>query len=594
MKRMTLLLLMFFFLISMPAFAQRFRFLPQFASGGGWSCDIFISNQGSASVTGIVISFYSDLGAPLSVATSIGTQTSFTINLNAGATQVIRIPATASLQTGYAVIRMPSDASIMTTEVFRSIDNNQILSELGLSQQMARNYYTFPIETSSSRGVRTGLAIVNPTFEQQGATAQTIIVNLINANGALQQTRTLTLIAGEHYTGYPDLDQRLFPGLDEFTGLISLSALNPISVLSLRQDSNTFGAVAVESGPVLGPFTLNGMSAIAETEPNNSMAQAYMLSGNTLITGSIGSSGDLDFYGFSGHAGDLVTAMVDTAGLNSNLDSVIRLQKSTGELVTENDQNGLSSQNDSFLQVILPADGTYYFRVSDYYGNYGSQYTYRLHAMVPTSTTSPPQINTINPASGTQGTTFSITISGTNLSGTSAINFSPSTGITVSNLQSSASQVTAQLTIASGATVGSRQVSLTTPGGTSGTLTFTVNQSGGAGYDGTWNGTTSQGKTISFTVSGGKITSVTVGYIVVGGCCSADGTSTSTGTWNITGNTFTVSTPAAPGAISFTLTGTFASGSQANGTLQLTLTAGIYPQPSCCSGTASATWNASK
>jgi len=589
MKKRSFLFVLFFSLISVPAFAQGYRVLPQFAVGGGWSCDIFVGNQGTSQVTGVIISFYSDSGTPLTVASSIGTASSFTINLNAGATQILRIPATASQQTGYAVVRMPSGASITVTEVLRLTDGNSVLAELGVPQQIAHCHFTFPIEVSSSRKVKTGVAFANPTLDLAGATAQTLFINLIDSNGILWGTKTLTLGVGEHYSGYPDLDPNLFPGLDEFTGLISISAMNPIGVLSLRQDSFAFGSVAVEGGPVLGPFSLTGMNPVAESEPNSSAGQADWLAGNALITGGIGSAGDVDYYGFSGRAGDVITAIVDTQGLSSLLDSVIRLEKSNGEVIWSNDQNGLFGQNDSFLQAVLPADGTYYLRVSHNGNQSGSQYTYRLHARVPTN---PVYISTINPTNGAQGSTFSIAISGTSLSGASAINFNPSTGITVTNLQSSASQVTAQLTIATDAAAGSRQVTVTTPASTSNPLPFTVNSV----YDGTWSGTTSQGNSITLTVSGGKLTSVklVLGSVVFG-CCTVSGTITWTSSWNITGNTFSVSTSPSPGSVSIALTGTFTSGSQVNGTLDLTQTAPLPPQPTCCAGTVKGlTWSASK
>jgi len=170
----------------------------------------------------------------------------------------------------------------------------------------------------------------------------------------------------------------LFSGLDNFVGTISLSAPNPFGVVALRQDKQAFGATATEVGPVLGPFMVNA-AAVSETEPNGSPAQAQALSGNSLIAGKIDSAGDIDYYSFTGKRGDVISAIVDTQGLNSALDSAINLEKSDGTLVMQNDQNGLALQNDSFLQAVLPEDGTYYLRVFDYFGNGGAGYAYRLH-----------------------------------------------------------------------------------------------------------------------------------------------------------------------------------------------------------------------
>jgi len=52
-------------------------------------------------------------------------------------------------------------------------------------------------------------------------------------------------------------------------------------------------------------------------------------------------------------------------------------------LIAMNDQNGLAPnlypQNDSFIQVALPADDTYFITVVDYWNNGGPNYAYRLH-----------------------------------------------------------------------------------------------------------------------------------------------------------------------------------------------------------------------
>ncbi|MBP1597038.1 MAG: hypothetical protein H6Q05_2415, partial [Acidobacteria bacterium] len=45
-------------LLATPAFAQTYTVLSQYASGDGWSSDIFLTNQAAQAATGIVVSFY--------------------------------------------------------------------------------------------------------------------------------------------------------------------------------------------------------------------------------------------------------------------------------------------------------------------------------------------------------------------------------------------------------------------------------------------------------------------------------------------------------------------------------------------------------
>ena len=86
-----------------------------------------------------------------------------------------------------------------------------------------------------------------------------------------------------------------------------------------------------------------------------------------------------------------------------------------------------------------------------------------------------PTLTSISPTSGTQGTTPAVTLTGTNLTGATAVNVSAS-GVTCAITGTpTATSVSANCVISRGAALGGRNVSVTTPGGTSNTVTFTVN-----------------------------------------------------------------------------------------------------------------------
>ncbi len=86
-----------------------------------------------------------------------------------------------------------------------------------------------------------------------------------------------------------------------------------------------------------------------------------------------------------------------------------------------------------------------------------------------------PTLTSISPATGNRGTTgLAVTLTGTGLTGATALNFS-NTGITVSNFTvTNATTATATINIAAGAAAGAGTVSVTGVGGTSNTVTFTV------------------------------------------------------------------------------------------------------------------------
>ena len=87
-----------------------------------------------------------------------------------------------------------------------------------------------------------------------------------------------------------------------------------------------------------------------------------------------------------------------------------------------------------------------------------------------------PAISSVSPTQAVQGQALSVTITGTNLSGVTAVGFG--SGITVNSfIVDSNTQITASIAVSDSATVGARDVSVTKAGGTA-TLTggFTVNQ----------------------------------------------------------------------------------------------------------------------
>lgn len=113
-------------------------------------------------------------------------------------------------------------------------------------------------------------------------------------------------------------------------------------------------------------------------------------------------------------------------------------------------------------------------------------------------------------------------------------------------------------------------------------------------YDGSWNGTTSQGRPLGFAVQGNLITGVSFGYDMRPQC-GVSGT-----TWvllssgaPITGNTFTASSQGfGSSALSSTLSGSFSSPDEASGTLQLSYVSSFPNTP--CQATKTVTWSATR
>ena len=116
----------------------------------------------------------------------------------------------------------------------------------------------------------------------------------------------------------------------------------------------------------------------------------------------------------------------------------------------------------------------------------------------------PPVIASISPALGNQGATLDVTISGRNFTGSSAISFG--TGLIINSFSvPNPSQVIVNITISRNAQVGARDVSVTTPGGTSTLIgVFTVKQAPPVIRSVSPN-RASQGATLDVTINGSKL-----------------------------------------------------------------------------------------
>jgi hypothetical protein len=91
-----------------------------------------------------------------------------------------------------------------------------------------------------------------------------------------------------------------------------------------------------------------------------------------------------------------------------------------------------------------------------------------------------PTLTSVTPAGGTQGTAVNVTLAGTNFAAGATVGVN-GTGVTVSNVKVvNANQITATFTSGAAATVGPRNVTVTTSGGTSNAVTFTIAAAGSA------------------------------------------------------------------------------------------------------------------
>ena len=126
------------------------------------------------------------------------------------------------------------------------------------------------------------------------------------------------------------------------------------------------------------------------------------------------------------------------------------------------------------------------------------------------NTPEPPTITSVNPASGIQGQTLPVVITGTKFAGPTTVSFG--TGITVNSVTvDNLTQVITNISIAGGATSGAHNVSVTTIGGTA-TLTggFTVNLPAAPTITSVNPASGIQGQTLTVVITGTKFAGPTI------------------------------------------------------------------------------------
>jgi hypothetical protein len=181
-----------------------------------------------------------------------------------------------------------------------------------------------------------------------------------------------------------------------------------------------------------------------------------------------------------------------------------------------------------------------------------------------------PTLTSISPARGDRGTSVNVTLTGTNLTGATAVNAPGSPNITVTNFVAvSATSVTATLNIATATTLGGHNINVTTPTGTTNNVTFTVTGATVAFAGptpalttGTANTTTKTGTiTVSNTATGtnaGPLTLTAAPTIVkvgtAGGTFSITGGNCASGTVIAAGGNCTITVQYVPGTSTATAT----------------------------------------
>jgi hypothetical protein len=122
-----------------------------------------------------------------------------------------------------------------------------------------------------------------------------------------------------------------------------------------------------------------------DLEPNDDLANATPISYGETLKGSLDPFGELDFFAFSGTAGDTIQTDVSALSIGSELDALITLLDAAGDTIVDHDDRIIGIMQDPLLQTVLPLTGNY-FLVMDSWNRTGEnnpvggvEFFYRLH-----------------------------------------------------------------------------------------------------------------------------------------------------------------------------------------------------------------------
>jgi hypothetical protein len=186
--------------------------------------------------------------------------------------------------------------------------------------------------------------------------------------------------------------QSIFPlgGMADRDVEVCLSGVNlPVEKMTLKTGSDAPGLlpVCVEKNGQLSNvrnFSVSPFPDGPEVEPNNQVSQAQSVTKNSIINGTIGFSGDQDWFRFEGRKGEKKTIEVSARRLGSPLDARLILFNAKQEALASNDDAEdkgcglLTHHADSRIDITLPESGTFFVRLDDLPGKGGSDYAYRL------------------------------------------------------------------------------------------------------------------------------------------------------------------------------------------------------------------------
>jgi hypothetical protein len=138
------------------------------------------------------------------------------------------------------------------------------------------------------------------------------------------------------------------------------------------------------------PYAVDHLPETIEREPNPDSEHAQAVTAPLTVNGRIDKPGDADVFRIEARKGTEIVVEVLARRLRSPLDAVIHIADDSGRILAWNDDlmekeghlhlgDGLLTHHaDPFARVAIPADGSYFIRITDTLNHGGFDHAYRL------------------------------------------------------------------------------------------------------------------------------------------------------------------------------------------------------------------------
>ena len=200
-------------------------------------------------ITRVSVLFFTDNGAPWTVATNRGTFSSVTLNLGYSQTLRIETLGQGSLVQGYVIVRnlettlsyYADDFEVGITAYYEVSLGSDVLDTVSIPTSQPTLAFIFPVEIDPSKGTNTGFGIVNLTDSANDVTLYLSEAVEPSSSSAIDRGSVIFSLDATTNKKRVGFMNGFFPTLTRFKGMVYGTSQGPVAILALLQSQAKIG-----------------------------------------------------------------------------------------------------------------------------------------------------------------------------------------------------------------------------------------------------------------------------------------------------------------------------------------------------------------